>query len=172
MGWFTGSFFTLARCSSNRCQRRAVAFLEEDNARREKLLHHREHLTKWPWSLCPHRAPAESNDALMGYCHGVVNQPLSLRAQTLNVKWIPFQRNVNLSGWEIQSLGENMFFFLFAQSGWFSLSAPVYESLQFMLQLFKINVASEVKHAWAHSVYFSDKLNEPPVLLYTGFESI
>lgn len=81
-----GSFFTLARCSSNRCQRGAAAFLEEANAGREKLLHHREPLTKWPWSLCPRGAPVEPNDALMGYCHGVVNQPLSLRAQTLNVE--------------------------------------------------------------------------------------
>lgn len=98
-----GSFFTLARCSSNRCQRGAAAFLEEDNAGREKLLHHREPLTKWPWSLCPRGAPVEPNDALMGYCHGVVNQPLSLRAQTLNVKSLTSQQNVNVSGREIQS---------------------------------------------------------------------
>lgn len=75
-----------------------------------KLLHRREPLTKWPWSLCPRRGLAESNDTLMGYCNAAVNQPPSLCTQTVNLKCIPSQQNVNVSRWEIQTLGENVFF--------------------------------------------------------------
>lgn len=59
-------------------------------------MHRREPLTKWPWSLCPRRGLAESNDSLMGYSNGAVNQPPALRTQTVNLKSIPFQQNVNV----------------------------------------------------------------------------
>lgn len=49
-----------------------------------------------------------------------------------------------------------MFFSSLRKAADLVFSAPVYERLHFMLQLLKINVASEVKHAWnAFSLFLS-----------------
>lgn len=83
----------------------------------------------------------------MGYSNGAVNQPPALRTQTVNLKCIPFQQNVNVKRWETQTLGENDFSFLHqaADAELFAPVAGAYEGLQLLLRLFKKNVVSGVK---------------------------
>lgn len=117
-------------------------------------------ITHWGKSFCTagsllqnglghyvHVEDSRSLMTLMGYSNGAVNQPPALRTQTVNLKCIPFQQNVNVKRWETQTLGENDFSFLHqaADAELFAPVAGAYEGLQVLLRLFKKNVVSGVK---------------------------